>query len=72
MNREKEQIFIEKQYQTMKDYIYNASEEELEEHYNWYNVVKGDKEDLLNIMFESYCNSYDNKELEKRIADLKD
>lgn len=72
MNREKEQIFIEKQYQTMKDYIYNASEEELEEHYNWYNVVKGDKEDLLNVMFESYRNSYDNKELEKRIADLKD
>lgn len=68
---EEEHIFIEKQYETMKKYIFElATEEELEEHYNWYKVKKGDKEDLLNIMFESYCNSYGNEELEEKIKDL--
>lgn len=57
-------------YELMKQYIYNASEEELKEHYNWYKVKEGDKEDLLNIMFESYANSYDNEELLIRCKDL--
>lgn len=62
--------FIDKQYNKMKEWIYKATDEELEEHYKWYNVEKGDRTDLLNIMFESYCNSYDDKELEERINDL--
>ena len=57
-------------YELMKQYIYNASEEELKEHYNWYKVKEGDREDLLNIMFESYANSYDNEELLIRCKDL--
>ena len=61
---------IEKAYNLMKKYISQSDEKELEEHYNWYNVDNGDKEDLLNVMFESYCNSYDDDELEKRINDL--
>ena len=57
-------------YELMKQYIYNATEEELKEHYNWYKVKEGDREDLLNIMFESYANSYDNEELLIRCKDL--
>ena len=57
-------------YEIMKNYIYNADEKELKEHYNWYNVKIGDKEDLLNIMFESYCDTYNNEELEERFKDL--
>ena len=60
-----------KQYDKMKDYIMNiATEEELKEHFNWYKVNNENKIDLLNTMFESYCNNYNNKELEERINDL--
>ena len=62
-----EQQFIDKQYNIMKNWVFNVNEKELEEHYKYYNVKIGDKEDLLNIMFESYCNNYNNEELEERI-----
>ena len=57
-------------YEKMKKWILSESEEELKEHYKWYNVKEGDITDLLNTMFESYCNTYDDEELEKRINDL--
>ena len=61
-----ENEFYDKQYEKFEKWIYNASDKELEEHYNWYNVEKGDKEDLINTMFESYCDTYSGKELEER------
>ena len=61
-----ETIFYDKQYEKMKKWIYSATEEELEEHYDWYNVEKEDKEDLLNTMYESYCDTFDKEDLEKR------
>lgn len=64
-----EQQQKQKYYWKMYDYIFkNASEEELKEHYNWYKT--SDKTDLLNTMFESYCDNYDIFELEQRIKDL--
>jgi hypothetical protein len=69
--RKKENITLEICYEKMKKYIFElASEEELKEHYDWYKVAIGDKEDLLNTMFESYANSYDDKELLERCKDL--
>lgn len=61
--------FIDKMYEKMKNYIYNTSEEELKEHYDWYEV--DNKEDLLNEMFESYINSYNDDVLEEKINKLK-
>ena len=65
-----EESITDKCYDMMKAYIYNATEEELKEHYDWYKVAIGDKEDLLNTMFESYANNYDDKELLERCKDL--
>lgn len=68
---DKEHKFIEEQYDKMKKYILEiASEEELKEHYEWYKIENENRIDLLNTMFESYCNNYDNEELEERINDL--
>jgi len=67
-------IIVEQQqkqiyYWKMYDYVFkDASEEEIKEHYNWYKV--SDKTDLLNTMFESYCDNYDIFELDERIKDL--
>ena len=33
-------------------------------------MAVGDREDLLNVMFESYCDSYDNFELKERIKEF--
>jgi hypothetical protein len=62
--------FLNEQYEKMKEYIYNTSDEELKRHNVWYKVDYGDKVELVDTMFESYCNTYDDKELEKRINDL--
>lgn len=64
----KEDDFIDKQYEKMKKYIYNTSDEELEKHYQWYQEF--DREHLLNSMFESYCCTYNDEELEKAIDKL--
>ena len=68
--KEEEDIFIDKQYEKMKKWIFSTENYNLTEHYSWYEVEEGDKEDLLNTMFESYCDTYDNEELEERINDL--
>lgn len=65
-----EEYFIDEQYEKMKQYIYNTSDEELKQHYDWYKVDFGDKVELLDSMFESYCSSYDNERLEKEIDKL--
>ena len=57
-------------YEALKYYVYNASPEELKEHYEWYNVEIGDEEDLINTMYESYYDSFDELELEERIKYL--
>lgn len=67
---DKQQLFIDKQYEKMKKWVFNKKDKELEELYNWYNVENGDKEDLLNSMFEAYADTNDNKELEERINAL--
>ena len=46
-------------------YVEHCSKEELEEHLEWYNTE--DIEDLVDIMFESYLDSFENKELINRI-----
>lgn len=68
---EKEHIFYEEQYNKMKKWILEiADEEELKEHFKWYKIENENRIDLLNTMFESYCNNYDNEELQERINDL--
>ena len=64
--KQEEDEFYNKQYEKMKKWIYNASEEELEEHYKWYDVPTGDRKNLLNTMFDSYAETYDKNELETR------
>jgi hypothetical protein len=51
-------------------YIEHSSEEELKEQLEWYNAE--DTEDLVDIMFESYLDSFKNKELINRINYLFD
>lgn len=41
-------------------YVENASKQELKEQFEWYNV--NDKEDLVDTMFESYLDSYNEEE----------
>lgn len=59
-------------YNKMKKWVYSTPEKELKEHYKWYGVLEGDKEDLLNIMWESYCDTYNYDELVERINDLEE
>ena len=49
-------------------YVEHCWEQELEEDYKWYKV--NNIEDLVDIMFESYLDNYEGKELEYRINDL--
>lgn len=49
-------------------FVDNASKQELKEQFEWYNVSS--KEDLVDIMFESYLGNYTDKELIERINDL--
>lgn len=63
---EKERILLEK---ALYFFVENASKQELKEQYNWYNV--NSKEELVDIMFESYLDSYnEEEELIERINDL--
>lgn len=67
---DEETIFYNKQYDKMATWINKASNEELKEHYEWYKVCEGDKEDLLNTMYESYCDTFTREELEERCDNL--
>ena len=49
-------------------FVDNASKQELKEQFEWYNVSS--KEDLVDIMFESYLGNYTDSELIERINDL--
>lgn len=49
-------------------FVENASKQELKEQFEWYNV--NSKEELVDIMFESYLDSYNEEELIERINDL--
>lgn len=51
-------------------YVEHCSEEELKEQLEWYNAE--DTEDLIDIMFESYLDSFKGKELINRINYLFD
>lgn len=62
---EKERMLLEK---ALYFFVENASKQELREQYDWYNV--NNKEDLVDIMFESYLGNYTEEELIKRINDL--
>ena len=65
VEQQQKQIYYWKMY----DYIMkNATDKEIKEHYKWYKV--NNTTDLLNTMFESYCDNYDIFELEQRIKDL--
>lgn len=65
VEQQQKQIYYWKMY----DYIMkNATDEEIKEHYKWYKV--NNTTDLLNTMFESYCDNYDIFELEQRVKDL--
>ena len=61
-----EEKFYNEQYKKMEKWIKRASEKELEEHYDWYNVKKGDRYELLYTMWESYTDTYSKEELEER------
>ena len=57
-------------------YVKHSSEEELEEQERYYNLLTEEhfycdiEEELIDIMFESYLDNYNGKELEYRINDL--
>lgn len=59
-------------YNKIKDYVYNTDDVGLDEDYTWYNVQVGDKEDLINIMYESYLNNYNENELKDIIKHWED
>lgn len=59
-------------YNKIKDYVYNTDDVGLDEDYTWYNVQVGDKEDLINIMYGSYLNNYNENELEDIIKHWED
>ena len=62
---EKERILLET---ALYFFVQNASKQELKEQFEWYNV--NSKEELVDIMFESYLDNYSDKELIERINDL--
>lgn len=66
----KEKILINYLYKKMKKYIYKSSEKELKRHYDWYQVENGNKLELLEVMFESYYETYNINELKKQILKL--
>ena len=57
-------------YDIMKQYIDNASSEEIQEHFEWYNV--NNKYDLLTTMYESYLDNYSREDLFDRFLELED
>ena len=65
MSKEKLRILLEK---ALYFFVNNASKQELKEQFEWYNV--NSKEELIDIMFESYLGNYTETELIERINDL--
>lgn len=61
-----EEKFYNEQYKKMEKWIKRASEKELEDMYDWYNLEKGDRYELLYTMWESYSETYSKEELEER------
>lgn len=70
--KREEDEFYNKQYEKISKWIYKKNDDELEEHYKWYDVPKGYKVELINTMFDSYAETYDKDELEKRCNMLLD
>lgn len=66
----KEKILINYLYKKMKKYIYKSSDKELKRHYEWYKVKNKDKKELLEVMFESYYETYNINELKQQILKL--
>lgn len=66
----KEKMLINYLYKKMGKYIYKSSDEELKRHYDWYQVKNGDKSELLEVMFESYYETYNIVKLKKEILKL--
>ena len=69
VNEVKEEETLEKKLEDAIDYFVEYTPiEELKEHIDWYNAE--DICDLKEIMYESYLDSYEGKELEDRIEAL--
>lgn len=66
----KEKALINYLYKKMKKYIYKSSDEELKKHYDWYEVENGNKSELLEVMFESYYETYNIYKLKEEILKL--
>lgn len=66
----KEKKLINYLYKKMKKYIYKSSNEELKEHYDWYEVKNRNKLELLEVMFESYYETYNINKLKEEILKL--
>lgn len=65
-----EKQFIDYCYHLLSAYIIKTDDKDLKELYDWYDVEYGAETSLCNIMFESLCNSYDNKRLEEEIKKI--
>ena len=65
MNKYKLRQMLEK---ALYFFVENASKEELKEQFKWYKV--NSKEELVDVMFESYLDNYSESELIERINDL--
>lgn len=65
MSKEKLRILLEK---ALYFFVENANKQELKEQFKWYNV--NSKEELIDVMFESYLGVYSEFELIDRINDL--
>lgn len=63
----KEKILINCLYKKMKKYIYKSNDEELKRHYDWYEVENGNKSELLEVMFESYYETYNIDKLKQEL-----
>ena len=48
-------------------FVENASKQELEKEFEWYEIEDKDIEHLIDIMFESYLDNFEGDELIKRI-----
>ncbi len=64
---ELENYFQSYVWEKISNYIDKSSYEELKRHYDWYKVENNDKEDLKNVMYESYFNSFNDENLLKQI-----
>ena len=65
MNNEKLRVMLEK---ALYFFVSYASKQEIQEQFKWYKV--NSKEELVDVMFESYLDNYSESELIERINDL--